>query len=78
MPHTFLELREQRGHVMPFLGPKTAFSEIFTTVAVLWRCVISSVMVQTTMRNCLMMYVIAPKAAINDNVGREEGYFKHV
>ena len=68
MPHTFLELREQRGHFMPFLGPKTAFSEIFTTVAVLWRCVISSVMVQTTMRNCLMMYVIAPKAAVNDDM----------
>ena len=77
MPHTFLELREQRGHFMPFLGPKTAFSEIFTTVAVRWRCAISSVMVQTTMRNCLMMYVIAPKAAIYDNVGRERGYFKH-
>ena len=29
MPHTFLELREQRGHVMPFLGPKTAFFRNF-------------------------------------------------
>ena len=67
-PLIFLDLSEQTGRFMPFQALKWHVSQIFTTVAVLWRCVISSVLVQTTVRNCLMMHGIVPKAAIYDNV----------
>ena len=66
-PLSFLELSQKRA-IYAVLGPKMAYCSNFTIVAVLLRCLISSVLVPITMRNCQRMYGMAPKAADNDNV----------